>query len=95
MLTKRCYAEQCNLQGTAVCTQTWNNRTCKCNSKFEGEICDKDINECEVAKNTICKEPTRPKCVNLVGGVNGYICNCTGNFNFCDQESFSDKYRAI
>ena len=72
-LTKQCYLaeKKCNAQGTKVCVQTWNDRTCKCKDGFTGEKCDKDIDECALTEVRVC--PENAKCSNSMGG---YSCNC-------------------
>ena len=45
-LTKRCYVDVCNAQGTKVCIQKWNQRTCVCKAGYKGDNCADDIDEC-------------------------------------------------
>ena len=65
-LTKQCYMEsrKCDPQGTKVCVQTWNDRTCKCKDGFSSDRCDEDIDECGSELN---KCPENAKCINTIG----------------------------
>ncbi|XP_078348187.1 uncharacterized protein LOC144633234 isoform X3 [Oculina patagonica] len=64
----------------ATCSPNGDGYTCKCTAKFQGQNCDKDVNEC--AANP-CKNGAR--CTNTHGD---YRCTCDSRFTGknCDQD---------
>ena len=48
---------------------------CTCNSKWSGDTCDDDVNEC--LDTTICKDHLNTGCHNTAGG---YTCGCLRSF---------------
>jgi len=76
-LTKRCYVDVCNAQGTKVCIQKWNKRTCVCKDGYDGGNCGDDIDECAFTGEAQVCTGAHMKCDNTVGS---YQCGCENNY---------------
>lgn len=76
-LTKRCYVDVCNAQGTKVCIQKWNQRTCVCKEGYEGGSCGDDIDECGLTGELEVCTGAHMKCDNTIGS---YSCGCENNY---------------
>jgi hypothetical protein len=85
-LTKKCYQDQCNAQGTKLCVQTWNKRDCHCKKGWtktlENDDCSLDIDECDLTQWVKTDEKPTPctgeqVCINNDGG---YRCDCASGY---------------
>jgi hypothetical protein len=61
----------CTGRGAQICDPV---KGCLCDPGWEGDTCDEDINECDVAN--ICKDPMK-ECTNNLGS---YLCQCMNGF---------------
>ncbi|XP_060591770.1 fibrillin-1-like [Ruditapes philippinarum] len=61
----------CTGRGAQICDPV---KGCLCDPGWEGDTCDEDINECDVAN--ICKDPMK-ECTNSLGS---YLCQCMNGF---------------
>ncbi|XP_060576563.1 fibrillin-1-like isoform X2 [Ruditapes philippinarum] len=61
----------CTGRGAQICDPV---KGCLCDPGWEGDTCDEDINECDVAN--ICKDPMK-ECINNLGS---YLCQCMNGF---------------
>jgi len=80
-LTRRCYVDKCDAKGTKVCIQKWNERTCVCNSGYDGGACQDDIDECGFTGEAAVCTGAHEKCLNVDGG---FSCACE-NFYKMDE----------
>ena len=90
-LTRQCYLDdkKCNAEGTQVCVQTWNSRTCKCKEGFDGDRCDEDIDECKLENSC----PSNSICSNNHGS---YSCSCEfGYSRSSDEKDFTCEKEEI
>ena len=90
-LTQKCIQREtsensgCAARGTETCVQYWNKRNCVCKSGWKGEICELDIDECQL-ETPVCGK--NAICVNLNGG---HECQCEiGLEMFVNDEGLTD-----
>uniref|UniRef100_H2YJC2 Uncharacterized protein n=1 Tax=Ciona savignyi TaxID=51511 RepID=H2YJC2_CIOSA len=79
-LTKKCNTAPCNGDGTASCTNEWNNYTCNCSPGFTGTHCETDIDECQ--DEEMCVNGT---CFNSIGSYN-CVCGTGYTGERCDED---------
>jgi len=87
-LTKRCYVDVCNAQGTKVCIQKWNQRTCVCKPGYDGGNCGDDIDECSFSGESKVCTGAHMKCDNTHGS---YSCGCENNYKQEGDECIWDS----
>jgi len=84
-LTRQCYANQCNAQGTKLCVQTWNKRECHCKDGFkttpESNDCSVDIDECKTELNKCSADQV---CINSQGS---FTCACAAGYVAGEEDS--------
>merc|ERR1712079_769 len=92
-LTDQCSLNPCSSEGTAKCVQRWKARTCICKehedgeftvagvTRFTGDTCQEDFNECEdAAANTKCGY----RQFLFVHG--SFKCGCEEGYEFSEEE---------
>jgi len=87
-LTKRCYVDVCNAQGTKVCIQKWNERRCVCKDGYTGGNCADDIDECSQTGEAKVCTGAHMRCDNTIGS---YSCGCENNYKQEGEECIWDS----
>ncbi|KAI1730178.1 EGF-like domain-containing protein [Ditylenchus destructor] len=85
--------EEAPCKNGATCIDLFGKYQCICPNHYEGENCDKRIDECELYKGTHAGCQNNATCTNNVN-VTGFTCQCPTGFHghLCQQQKSSCEY---
>uniref|UniRef100_A0A8B9DYK5 Growth arrest specific 6 n=1 Tax=Anser cygnoides TaxID=8845 RepID=A0A8B9DYK5_ANSCY len=81
-LPNQCSPDPCYKEGTVKCEDLKGDFYCECKRGWQGEICDKDIDECKVQHGG-CNQI----CLNKLGS---YRCSCYSGYTLKDSKTCED-----